>query len=227
MPGAKNLCISIEAKGTKGVITHTELSQATVARHEKDFGCTSSVAIAREYQVDGKGGRASGLLKETDGKLPLLTVPAIAKMLRLHQQRPFTYDKVATILTTCKHPDELEAFIEEIWRQLPELGVMKLVLQVAHEQMEEHDKDFPDPGMIVADKRLAKRGVTKNDVQHILHAIAVTTGMIVIKNSNNYEFSMTAPVETILEAMTRAAREVIPALSRAGKSDSKSNIGKK
>ena len=51
--GAKNLRISVEAKGTKGVITHAELSQATVARHEEEYGCTSSVAIAREYQTEG------------------------------------------------------------------------------------------------------------------------------------------------------------------------------
>jgi len=208
--GAKNLRISVEAKGTKGVITHTELSQATVARHEKKYGSTSAIAIAREYQVEGKDGGDSGLLKETQGILPLLTVSAIAKMLRLHNQRPFTYDKVATILTTWTRPDKLEAFIEQVWRQLPELGVMKLILQVAHEQMEEHEKDFPDPGMIVADKRLVKRGITKEDVTHILQAVAVTTGMIVIKNTNNYEFSMTAPVETILEAMTKAATEEIP-----------------
>lgn len=215
MTGMRNLRISVEAKGTKGIITHKELSQATVARHEKDYGCTSSVAIAREYQVQGKSGAQSALLRETAGKLPLLTVPAIAKMLRLHRRRPFTYDKVAAILTTCVGPNELEDFIEKKWRELPELGLMKLVLEVAHEQMEEHDKDFPDPGMIVADKRLVRRGTTKEDIVHILQAVAVTTGMIIIKNPGNYEFSMTAPVETILEAMTRAAEEVIPASPNA------------
>ncbi len=205
--GARNHRISIEAKGSKGVITHSELSQATVARHEDKYNCTSAIAIAREYQTKGIDGKDSGILKETKGKLPLLTVPAIAKMLRLHQQRPFTYDKVATILTTWQHPNELEDFIEQIWRQMPELGAMKLVLQVAHEQMEQHDKDFPDPGMLVADRRLIKRGITKEDVTHILHAVAVTTGMVIIRNLNNFEFSITAPVDTILEAMTRAAKE--------------------
>lgn len=92
---------------------------------------------------------------------------------------------------------------------------MKLVLQVAHERMEQHDKDFPDPGMIVADTRLVKRGVTKQDVMHILEAVAVTTGMIVIKNRANYEFGITAPVETILEAMTLAAEEEVPAKPKA------------
>jgi hypothetical protein len=205
--GNVNHRISIEAKGTKGIITHTELSQATVARQQKESGCTSAVAIAREYQLDGKGGGHSALLRETMGKLPLLTVPAIAKMLRLHQKRPFTYDKVAEILTTSKHPDELEGFIEAKWRELPEPGLMKLVLEVAHEKSAEHEHNFPDPGMLVGDSRLLVRHVTKEQVKHILEAVAVTTGMVTIRDRNTYEFSVTAPVDTILAAMAQAADE--------------------
>jgi len=207
--GSKNLLISIEAKGTKGIITHTELSQATVARHEEDCGCTSSVAIAREYQTGGKGGRESALIKETKGKLPLLTVRAIAKILRLHKQRPFTYDKVAALLTKWTNPDDLEDFVEKTWRELPELGLMKLVLEVAHEKSTQQDNNYPDPGMLVGDPRLARRRVTKEEIRHILEAVAVTTGMVVIKDRNNYDFIVKAPVDTILEAMTRAAGESV------------------
>jgi len=208
--GSVNLRISIEAKGTKGVITHTELSQATVARQQKESRCTSAIAIAREYQIDGKGGGDSALLRETLGKLPLLTVSAIAKMLRLHQKRPFTYDKVAEILTTVNRPDQLEDFIEAKWRELPDLGLMKLVLEVAHDKSAEHDQNFPDPGMLVGDSRLTSRHITKEQIKHILEAVAVTTGMVVVKDRQSYEFSVTAPVETILEAMTRIAAETAP-----------------
>jgi Histidine kinase-, DNA gyrase B-, and HSP90-like ATPase len=213
--GTKNLIISIEAKGTKGIITHQELSQATVARHEEDFGCTCSVAIAREFQVQGISGRESGLIRETEGKLTLLSVPAIAKMLRLHRQRPFTYDKVAKILTTWTRPDKLENFVEATWRELPELGLMRLVLQVAHDKVQEQDQNFPDPGMLVGDGRLSKRHVTKDQIRHILEAVAVTTGMIVIKDQANYEFDMKAPVETILEAMACAAKEEVATLPQS------------
>lgn len=209
--GKKNLRISIEAKGTRGVITHAELSQATVDRHRQEQGCTTAVAIAREFQTQGIGQRDSGLLKETAGKLPLLTVSAIAKMLRLHRTRPFTYDKVATILTAPCRPDEMEALIERTWRELPDLGLMKIILEVAHEKSTEHDVNFPDPGMLVGDPRLAKHRVTKDDIKHILEAVAVTTGMIIINDKRTYEFTVTAPVETILEAMSTAAREPIPA----------------
>ncbi len=209
--GQKNLCISIEAKGTKGIITHKELSQATVARHEGDSGCTSSVAIAREYQVEGRGGKESGLIRETKGKLPLLTVPAIAKMLRLHKRRPFTYDKVAKILTTWVHPSKTESFIEETWKELPEMGLMRLILEIAHEKMEKHNVNLPDPGMLVDDPRLVERQVTKGQIEHILEALATTTGMIVIQDKNKYEFKMTAPVETVIEAMTRGSEDSPPA----------------
>lgn len=208
--GAENHRISIEAKGAKGIITHTELSQATVARQQKEWGCTSAVAIAREYQVDGRGGRDSALLRETMGKLPLFTVGAIAKILRLHQRRPFTYDKVAEILTTSKRPDEIESFIEEKWRELPDLGLMRLVLEVAHEKSVEQNQNFPDPGMLVGDSRLLAKKTTKDEIKHILEAIAVTTGMITIRDRGTYEFSIKAPVETILSAMTQAAAITVP-----------------
>ena len=217
--GAANHRISVEAKGAKGVVTHAELRQATVARQQKESGCTSAVAIAREYQVEGRGGGHSALLRETLGKLPLLTVPAIALMLRLHQRRPFTYNKVAEILTTSKNPADLESFIEAKWRELPDLGLMKLVLEVAHEKTVEQDKNFPDPGMLVGDSRLLARNVTKDEIRHILEAVAVTTGMVVIRDKSNYEFSITAPVETILSAMTQAAAETLPAGTKTGESN--------
>jgi hypothetical protein len=210
MTGSENLRVSIEAKGTNGIITHAELSEATVTRHQKESGCTSSVAIAREFQNEGRSGRESGLMRETKGKLPLLTVSAIARMLRLHRRRPFTYDKVAKILTTWTRPDELEEFIEKTWRELPELGLMRLVLEVAHEKSKEHDLNFPDPGMLVGDPRLVRRRTTKDQIRHILEAVAVTTGMVVIQNTTTYEFAVMAPVETILDAMTTVSQEPGP-----------------
>jgi hypothetical protein len=115
---------------------------------------------------------------------------------------------VAKILRTWTHPDKLEAFIEQTWREMPALGLMRLVLEVAHDKVEEQDQNYPDPGMLVGDRRLTERHVTKDQIRSILEAIAVTTGMIVIKNKD-YEFEMIAPVDTILEAMEHAADEEI------------------
>jgi len=136
-----------------------------------------------------------------------------------------TYDKVAEILTTANHPDRLEAFIEAKWRELPDLGLMKLVLEVAHEKSAEHDQNFPDPGMLVGDSRLSARHITKDQVKHILEAVAVTTGMVMVKDRQSYEFSVTAPVDTILAAMTQAAAEKLPELTKPSASGVQPAVG--
>src|SRR5206468_766355 len=117
--GRENLRISVEAKGSRGVITHEDLREATIKRHSGEHGCQRAIAIAREFQTAGIGGQDSALLRETKGKVPLLTVDGIERILRLHKKRNFTYDKVVRLLTTWKHPDELLTFIEETWREMP------------------------------------------------------------------------------------------------------------
>lgn len=209
MSGTENLRISVEAKGSRGVITHKELNEATVSRHSEEYDCQHAIAIAREFAKEGIGGKDSALLRETMGKVPLLTVDGIERLLRLHKQRNFTYDKVARILTTWKHPDELVPFIEETWRQMPELGLMRLILTVAHDLITEDSTNLPDPGMIVADLRVREKKIKKADVALILQAIELTTRMITITNLNNFQFELNAPVDTIMEAL-RAGDEIGP-----------------
>jgi hypothetical protein len=199
--GEDNLRISIEAKGSRGVITHKELSEATVRRHSGEHACQCAVAIAREFAKEGIGGKQSALIRETKGAVPLLTVEGIERMLRLHKRRNFTYDKVIKILTTWKHPDELVSFIEETWREMPELGLMRLILTVAHELVIADSTNLPDPGMIVADPRVRKKKVKKEEVITVLQSVELTTRMITITNQSDYRFELNAPVDTILEAM--------------------------
>lgn len=201
--GKPNLRISVEAKGSNGVITHKELREATVSRHSGEYGCTKAIAIAREFSKEGLGGKDSALLRETKGKVPLITVAGITLLLRLHKKRPFTYDKIATILTTWKHPDDLDAFIEQTWNEVPDVGLMKLVLQVAHSAVETDQTNLPDPGMILADPEIKRKRVKREEIIHVLNAVEITTGMIVIKNIATYEFELLAPVATILEAFQR------------------------
>jgi hypothetical protein len=201
--GKPNLRISVEAKGSGGIITHSELHESTVSRHREEEGCTKAIAIAREFSTDGIGGKESALLRETRGKVPLITVAAIAKLLRLHKKRPFTYDKIEKILTTWVHPDEIEQFVEETWKEIPDIGLMKLVLQVAHDAITTDDTNLPDPGMILADSRIKAKKVKREDIIHVLNALQITTGMIVIRSNTDYQFELIAPVETILEALQR------------------------
>ena len=203
MSGKPNLRISIEAKGSNGVVTHKQLSEATVSRQRKSKGCTYAVAIAREFQTRGRGGKDSALLRETKRKVTLMTVEAIAHLLRLHKRRRFTYDQVAAILTTFKRPGNIITYIDKMWRKLPDLGLMKLILEVAHENVIADSKNYPDPGMIVAGLRAKGRDVKKEDVIHVLQAIQLTTGKIVILNTNDYRFRLIAPVETILEDLIK------------------------
>ncbi len=201
--GKPNLRISVEAKGSKGIITHDELKQATVTRHSNESNCTNAIAIAREFATAGKSGKDSALLRETKGKVPLITTAGLALILRLHNTRPFTYDKVSNILTTWTHPDDLATFIEDTWKKMPELGLMKLVLTVAHELVEKDSTNFPDPGMILADARIRERKVERIQLIHILEAIQVTTQMILIHNEHDYQFELLAPPETIVEVLRK------------------------
>jgi hypothetical protein len=209
MSGKDNLRISVEAKGSKGVITHKELSEATVSRHSGEHACQRAIAIAREFATEGIGGKNSALLRETEGKVPLLTVDGIARMLRLHKRRNFTYDKVVTILTTWKHPDDLLAFIDETWRQMPEPGLMRLILTVAHDLITDDSTNLPDPGMIVADPRVRSKKIKKDDVINVLLSVELTTHMLTIVDPNDHRFELNAPVDTILDAM-QADYEDVP-----------------
>ncbi len=71
-----------------------------------------------------------------------------------------------------------------------------------------------------------KHGVEQ--VRHILEALAVTTGMIVIKDRQLYEFEVKASVDIILEAMIRASKEELspapPIESSSGKTKNRGSL---
>jgi hypothetical protein len=195
------LRISVEAKGGKGTISHKELHQSTVNRHMKHEGCTKAIAIAREYQTEGREGD-SGLVMEAKDLLPLITTDGIAELLRLHSQRPFTYDKIETILTTWTPPDELVSFIKKTWEEMPKLGLMKLILTVAHDMMNKGSVNQLEVGMMLIDPRIIAKGLLKEDVIRVLYAIQTTTEMIVILNEKDYEFKLLQSPDTILKALS-------------------------
>jgi len=88
---------------------------------------------------------------------------------------------------------------------VPDIGLMRLTLEVAHDAVTTDDTNLPDPGMILADPRIKALKVKREDIIHVLAAIQVTTGMIVIRNATDYQFELLAPVETIVEALGRQA----------------------
>ncbi len=215
--GAQNLLISVEAKGSKGIITHQELSQATVDRQRQKQGCTKAIAVAREYAVSGRQGKDSALIREMQGKVPLITTDAIAQMLRLHRKRPFTYDKIEKILTTWTHPDKLVSFVETTWKEMPELGLMRLILTVAHEIIEKDATNKPDPGMIVADSRIRAKRIPKEQVRTILQSIQLTTQMIIIHEDEGFQFELLASPDVIIKALSMSPTEIGDEATSKGK----------
>jgi hypothetical protein len=207
MSDKPSLRISIEAKGSKGVVSHKQLAQASVLRQMKERKCTHAVAIAREFQLRGIGKKDSALWRENKRKLTLLRVDAIARMLELHSQRRFTYDNVARILTAFKRPDNMIPFIDKIWRELPDLGLLKLVLDEAQEIVAANTRNCPDPGMIVEALRRKDRLVKKEDVITLLQAVQIATGMIVILNDKDFRFRVIAPSATILHSLTAEPKQ--------------------
>jgi len=203
----KNMMIAVEAKGSKGPVTHEDVSAATVNRHMQDQKCTNAFVVAREFQTKGKGEEDSALVKEMRGKFPLITTSSIGTMLRLHSSRPFTHEKVKDILTTWKHPNEQEGFIREVWKSLPDSGLMREVLTIAWERQKVDDKNFPEPGIILADPRIMKRGLSRPDIVKIIEAMQIATQMIMVHDKNTHEFEMLAPPDTIFDALTKLPEE--------------------
>lgn len=199
--GQENCRIAVEAKGSKGIITHKDLSESTASRHRIEHKCQHAIAIAREFAVAGRGGRRSALLRETEPELPLFTVEAITQMLRLHKRRNFTYDKVTKILTTWRSPEETESFINAVWKEIPATGLMRLILTVAHELVERDATNRPDAGMILSDERVRNKKIKKEDVIRVLESVELTTRMLTIVDPRDHTFELNAPVETILDAM--------------------------
>jgi Histidine kinase-, DNA gyrase B-, and HSP90-like ATPase len=211
--GMPNVRISIEAKGSKGVISHADLARGTVIDHMTKFHCDNAFAVAREFQLRGAKGEDSALVQQTRDqvpRVPLITTAALFQMLRLHKKKPFSYDKVIKIFTTWTPPNDLEGFIQQTWKELPDLGLMELILRVAHEQVEKDQTNLPEPGMILADDRIRKwtiptedgkgrRNITRADLEHILEAMQITTQLVLITTRPQYQFKLLAPVETILE----------------------------
>ena len=75
--------------------------------------------------------------------------------------------------------------------------------------------------MILADDRIRKisipandesdptktRKLVREDLQHILEAIQVTTQLVLIVTRPQYQFKLLAPVETIFEYLKRGAED--------------------
>jgi Histidine kinase-, DNA gyrase B-, and HSP90-like ATPase len=200
--GAPPLLIAVESKGRKGVVNHADLDYTTIHAHQRDRGCSRSVVIAREFQTDGRDGAPSTLLQELPDDVTLLRTDAIQRILELHRERGISQERVAEILTSRIFPEAMVRHVEDVWRQQPEPGLMRVVLQVIWETQRRNQANRPDPGMIVVDPRMERRKVTKDHVLTIVRAVALDTQMISL-DPQGQTFKMGAPPDEIMRAMRK------------------------
>lgn len=177
----ENFRVSVEAKGSKGIVDHANVDLATCRTHMVEKGCEHAVIVAREFQVEGgKKGEPSVLLRGLGKDVTLLRVDAIKRLLELNRERPFPHDKLESILLSQTPPDKMVSFIEETWRQLPEPGTLRDVMTAIWDAQEQDKINRPNAGMIVADPRVRRRKLSTADVEHIVEFVALATKMLTI-----------------------------------------------
>ncbi|SFL67230.1 Histidine kinase-, DNA gyrase B-, and HSP90-like ATPase [Halogranum rubrum] len=204
--GSKNLRFCMEAKGSKGIVNHEDAKEATVTRHKEEAECDHAVVIAREFQLDGKYGKDSALLREMDGSASLLTNEAMEKLLRLHKRRRFTHQQIVDILTNDQHPDELVDYVGEIWQETPEPGLMREILDIGWDAQTKNPVNKPAIGMVLGDENILERGIEKQKVANVIEAVAVSTGMVDYDRGEQ-EFELFQHPDVILEQMMKVPEE--------------------
>jgi Histidine kinase-, DNA gyrase B-, and HSP90-like ATPase len=212
--GGENLRIAVETKGSKHPITHEQINPAALEEHQRLLNCSRTIVVAKSFQTEGRGDEGSVLLRiSKQNNLPLIPISAIAAILRLHRRRPFTHSKLVELLLDWRPPAGFDTVIERVWRELPDLGTLRLVLELAWEAQSKDVTNFPEPGMILVDARIRARKLERGQLVGILEAVRTMTGLIEVQDFGPYQFRLEQDPETILEAMTRAGSEDPP---RAG-----------
>ena len=85
---------------------------------------------------------------------------------------------------------------------MPKLGLMKLILTVAHDVMDKGSVNQLEVGMMLNDPRILAKKLLKEDVIRVLYAIQTTTEMIVILNEKDYQFKLLQSPDVIIKALS-------------------------
>ncbi len=198
----ENIRISVEAKGSQGIVSHKHISFDTVNRHRKEQNCDYAVVIAREFQVDGRQDSRSALLRNLDSgvsdeeaeKISLMTTEAIEVFLRLHYEQPFTYSETIDILTNNELPSDIPEFVMNVWERRPDDELTRDILQAAHDFLEQNPTNHPSVGALTANERL--HHVAREEISDRLESLDNLTDSIEMKEDG--EFIIDAPVDVVL-----------------------------
>lgn len=198
-----NYRVSIEAKGSQGVISNSDVGFDDVNRHRKEQDCDHAVVVAREFQADGINDKKSALLRnldpdisdESSNNISLLTTDAIKVFLHLHETKSFTYSETIEILTNDRVPGEISNKVIEVWEAKPDDQLTRDILEASHDFMKEDPTNNPSIGALTADERL--RGTKRNEIKERLEALDNLTNSVDLIGGNEIEID--ASVEAILD----------------------------
>lgn len=208
----ENQRISLEAKGSAGIVTHQNVSFDNVNRHRKEEECQSAVVIAREFQLDGIGDKKSALLRNLDedineeavANISLLTTDALEVFLRLHHKRAFTYSETIDIFRNNEVPGEIVDYVIEVWESKPNDQLTRDILEAAHDFMKDDPTNAPSIGALTYDDRL--RGVKREKIAKRVESLEVLTDSVDMLGED--EFIVDAPVEAILQEVDDSNADV-------------------
>ena len=199
----KNHRVSVEAKGSKGIVSHAQLSFDDVNRHRKEQNCQTAITIAREFQLEGIGDEKSALLRNVNSEIneeaveniSLFTTDALEVFLRLHNKKPFTYSETIDVLTNEETPGEIADYVIEVWEGKPTDELTRNIIQIAHDFMEDNPTNPPSIGALTYDKKL--RGVEREKIEERIESLSTLTSSVELLNGE--EFRIDAPVDTVLQ----------------------------
>ncbi|MEE6211100.1 ATP-binding protein [Salarchaeum sp. III] len=212
----ENYRVSMEAKGSQGVVSHAQLSFDSVNRHRTEQNCDQAVVIARTFQTEGRENNRSALLRNLDSdinegaveNISLMTTRAMETFLKLHDRQPFTYSETIEILGNEEHPDNLPDRIVEVWEAKPTDELTEQIIEIGHEMMETDPTNPPSVGGLAYDERL--RGTEKEEIEKRLESLDVLTASVT-KEENTFEID--APPKTVLQEVNSTSASVDDALN--------------
>lgn len=212
-----NYRVSLEAKGSQGIVDHQQLSFDNVNRHKVEQNCDHAVVLAREFQTEGIGDKKSSLLRNADGEIneeiannvSFLTTAGIEAFLRLHYAQPFTYSETINVLTNDEHPDDVSDYVVDVWESKPDDQLTKRILESLHEFMEDDDTNPPEIGTLTAHEEL--RGTPRSKILEKLEAIDRLCDSVDLKEGGTVELD--APPETVIEEIDKVEADAEPILT--------------
>jgi hypothetical protein len=218
--GQSNCRISIEAKGSQGIVDHQQLKFDNINRHRVEQDCDHAIVVARNFQTEGRGNKKSALLRNADQEInheavehiSFMTNDALEVFLRLHYEQPFTYSETIEIFTNNKIPSHIADHVVSVWESKPDDQIVRTILELAHEFMEDDPTNPPAVDTITSLPN--GRGIPREEVIARVEALDRLSESVDFQEDSNI-IKLDAPPEVILEEIDEAEVTADPILEEA------------